>query len=92
MSKWRKATWALVFWNLLMLLWTVSYSGGIGDCAGETGWALTTCEAGRAIGTGMGIPFIIIVWFIGVIVFGLIWLMSSPERHTVRSGTRDGGG
>lgn len=83
MSKWRRATWALVIWNVLMLLWTVRSAGGIGDCAGESGWALTVCEAGRAIGSGMGVPFIIIVWLIGFVVFGLIWLMSRPRGQTV---------
>lgn len=80
MSNWRKATWALVIWNTVMILWTATYSGGIGDCAGESGWALTVCEAGRAIGTGIGIPFVIIVWSVGFIVFGLIWLMSRPKE------------
>jgi hypothetical protein len=79
MSKWRKATWALVIWNLVMLLWTVSFSGGVGDCAGETGLALRACETGRTIGTGLGMPLIIIVWSIGFIVFGLIWLMSRSK-------------
>jgi hypothetical protein len=83
MSKWRKATWALAIWNVLMLLWTATLAGGIGDCAGESGWALTVCEAGRALGTGMGIPFVVIVWFIGFIVLGLIWLMSRPTGHAV---------
>jgi hypothetical protein len=45
--------------------------------------ALTVCEAGRALGTGMGIPFVVIVWFIGFIVLGLIWLMSRPKGHAV---------
>ena len=82
MANWRRATWALVFWNVLMLLWTVSYAGGVGDCTRETGWALSVCEAGRAIGTGTGFPFIVAVWFIGMVVFGLIWLMSRPKRPT----------
>jgi hypothetical protein len=66
-----------------MLLWAVSYSTGIGECAGESGWASTVCEAGRAIGTGMGIPLIIVVWSIGLVVFGLIWLVSRPKQNVL---------
>jgi hypothetical protein len=80
MSRWRKATWAFVIWNLLMVLWTASFSSGVGDCAGETDWAWTVCETGRAIGTAMGVPIMIVVWSAGVIVFGLIWLMSRPKE------------
>lgn len=83
MSQWRKATWALVVWNVLMVLWAVRYTGGVGDCAGETGWALTVCEAGKAIGTGVGVPFIVVVWFVGFVVFGLIWLTSRPRGRAV---------
>lgn len=78
MAKWRRTTWALVIWNVLMLLWTASYVGGIGNCTDETGWALTVCETGRAIGTSMGAPVIGIVWLVGLIVLGLIWLISRP--------------
>ena len=80
MSNWRKGTWAFVIWNLLMLLWTVSFAGGIGDCAGEADWSLTVCQIGRALGAGSGVPLIIAVWSVGFIVFGLIWLMSRPKE------------
>jgi hypothetical protein len=83
MSKWRKATWALLIWNVVMILWTASYAGGIGDCADESGWALTVCEGGRALGNGLGIPFIIIVWAAGFVVFGLIWLTSRTSENSL---------
>jgi hypothetical protein len=83
MSKWRKATWALVIWNVLMILWAASYSVGVGDCAGEIGTASSVCEAGRAIGVELGVSLIIFVWFTGLIVFGLVWLRSRPKGHPV---------
>ena len=83
MSEWRGATWALVIWNALMILWTADFAGGVGGCAGETGWAFSVCEAGRTVGTEMGIPFIVIVWSIGFAVIGLIWLMSRPKENVL---------
>ena len=76
MSKWRGATWALVIWNVSALLWAVSYLDGIGDCAAETGNGLVVCEAGRAIGIELGFPLIVGVWAFGILVFGLIWLLT----------------
>lgn len=80
MPNWRKATWALAIWNVLMILWLATAIGGIGplSCAGETGAALAVCEAGVNIGLSLGLSFVLIVWLIGFIAFGLVWLMSRP--------------
>lgn len=84
MPKWRKATWALLIWNVLMVIWVVGGVGAVGDnCAGETGDALVACQAGTAIGAGLGVTMIIFIWFIGFIVLGLIWLMSRPKENVV---------
>lgn len=74
MRGWRMATWALVAWNALMIGWMATLLRGIGDCIGETGWQLTVCETGRSIGTGIGFPFILVVWLLGVAVIGSVWL------------------
>jgi hypothetical protein len=82
MPHWRKATWALVVWNALMLLWVVSGVMNVSsNCAGMTGDALTTCQAGTAIGAGIGVTFIGMIWFVGFIVFSLVWLMSRPSKR-----------
>ena len=84
MPRWRKATWVLLIWNVLMLIWVVTGIGGVSNnCAGETGDALTACQAGTAIGAGIGVTFLIVIWFIGFIVLGLIWLMSRPKENVV---------
>ena len=81
MPKWRKSTWALVMWNILMSLWLATAIGGVGpfSCAGESGAALAVCEAGVNIGLSLGLSFVLIVWLIGFIAFGLVWLMSRPK-------------
>jgi len=78
MREWRVATWVLVAWNILMVGWTATFIGGIGDCAGESGWQLTVCETGRSIGTEIGLPFILGVWLIGFAALGLVWLRGRP--------------
>lgn len=78
----RKATWALVIWTALMALWIGTGIAGTSDlCSGETGTALEACQAGTAIGSGIGFTFLLVIWFIGFIVLGLIWLMSRPKDN-----------
>jgi hypothetical protein len=83
MTQWRKATWALAIWNVLMMLWLATAIGGVGpfSCAGETGAALAVCRAGVDIGVTYGVTFVLIVWLIGFIAFGLVWLMSRPKSY-----------
>jgi hypothetical protein len=84
MPRWRKATWVLLIWNVLMVIWIVGGLSSAGNnCAGETGDMLTACQAGTAIGAGVAISLIITIWFIGFIVLGLIWLMSRPKENVV---------
>ncbi len=84
MPRWRKATWALLIWTALIVLWIVAGTSAVGDnCAGETGDALEMCRAATGIGAGIGVTFIIIIWFLGFIILGLIWLMSRPKENVV---------
>jgi hypothetical protein len=79
---WRKATWAVVIWTVLMAFWIGSGAASISNnCAGKTGSDLSTCQAGTAIGGGIGITFLFLVWFVGFVILSLIWLMSRPQRR-----------
>ena len=78
---WRKATWALAIFNLLILIWLIAgIAGTSNNCAGLTDGALSGCQAGTAVGAGIGVTLIVLIWFIGFMVLGLVWLMSRP-RH-----------
>jgi hypothetical protein len=48
--------------------------------------ALMGIWAGTAIGGGIAIAFIGILWFVGFIVLGLVWLMSRPTEYVVIRG------
>jgi hypothetical protein len=67
-----------------MAIWII---GGVANvssnCAGLTGDDLEICQAGTAIGGGIGVTFLFFVWFIGFIILGLIWLMSRPKENVI---------
>lgn len=84
MPKWRKATWALVIWTFLIALWIGAGVMNVSDsCTGRTGNELETCQAATAIGGGIGVTFIVVIWFIGFVVLGLVWLMSRPKENVL---------
>jgi ribosomal protein L37AE/L43A len=79
---WRKATWAVVIWTVLMATWIASgVSATSSNCTGKTGNDLAVCQTGTAVGAGIGVTLIFLIWFIGFVVFSLIWLMSRPDRR-----------
>jgi hypothetical protein len=80
MPRWRKATWAILIWTVLAALWIAAGIGAVGDMPAAGG---ASEEAARAVGAGIGVTFIIIIWFLGFIVLGLIWLMSRPKDNVV---------
>lgn len=80
MPRWRKATWAIVIWTVLAVIWIAAGLGSTGDMTPDASEAEA---AGRAIGAGLAITVIIIVWFFGFLVLGLVWLMSRPKDNVL---------
>lgn len=70
--KWRKATWALVIWCVLILVWAIS-GAAANDCASGD----SACEAG----TGIGVALILLMGFFGFVFLSFIWLMSRPKNR-----------
>lgn len=78
----RKATWLVIIWNGLILLWVVSGISAVArECEGLAGDELRTCQIGQNVGGGIGLFVIGLIWFVGFLVTGLIWLMSRPKRR-----------
>ena len=71
---WRKATWALVIWAIIGVLWLWAGWSAVGE-----GGTSDAEAVGGAIGTGIVIFF----WFLGFVVLGLIWLMSRPKDNVL---------
>ena len=75
--RWRKATWALVIWCVVILVWAIAGAAG-NDCAKQaTDLDTSACQAG----TGIGVAIILLLGFFGFIFFSLIWLMSRPRKR-----------
>lgn len=67
-----------IAFNLLMVFWLYSgLSGGaevVGDAASDAE------AAGAAIGTGIGVFLILVVWAIGDIILGITYLIARPSK------------
>jgi hypothetical protein len=75
--RWRKATWALVIWCVVILVWAIAGAAG-NDCANQaTNLDTSACQAG----TGIGVALILLLGFFGFVFFSLIWLMSRPRKR-----------
>ena len=75
--RWRKATWALVIWCALILLWAI-VGGASNDCGSQaTDLDKSACQAG----TGIGVAIILLLGFFGFVFFSFIWLMSRPKKR-----------
>lgn len=78
MRSWRKMTWALIAWSVLMAIWVIG-GANAADCAREADGA---SKAGCQVGAGLGAGLLVVLWFLGFIVLALIWLMTRPRDQT----------
>lgn len=73
-------TWALLIWTAIFAAWMIA---GISDRASEDcPPGDQVCIDASDVGTGIGVALIFVLWFIGFLVLGLIWLMSRPKHRT----------
>jgi hypothetical protein len=77
--RYRKSTWGLIIWTGLMAAWLISGMVNVSNNANCTGDYSSYCQAGTAIGAGIGIVFIGGLWFMGFIVGSIIWFASKPK-------------
>ena len=78
--RWRKMTWVLVIFTVVMLVWIVAGAGSGGECPPGT----ADCEsylAGEAIGSGIAATMLFAIWFVGFIILSIIWFMTRPARR-----------
>jgi hypothetical protein len=89
MRSWRKMTWVIAIWTVLFAAWGISGASAVSNnCAGETGNTLAACQAGTAIGCGIGLTLIFMLWFVGFIILSLVWFMSRPKNSVVVYGSQ----
>lgn len=90
--KWRFMTWVFLAFNALMLFWVIAGSmaaSNSADCLpGDD-----LCEGANDLGTAIGVGFVMVLWFVGFVILGLLWIMTRSRRracpvcgHAVKNG------
>lgn len=70
--------WAFILFNVLMLIWLVSSCAAVSDISAS---ASNDAErAGAAIGTGIGMTFLLFVWGVGDMILGLFVLFTRRKK------------
>ena len=69
--------WLFYLYNAFMAWWLIS---GSMEASKVIDTAASEAEkAGAAIGTGMGVTMILIIWVIGAVITGLLAIMTRPK-------------
>jgi len=69
--------WVFIGFNVLMLISMVSGMNAVSD---HPVAANSAEEAGRAIGTGLGFTFLLMIWFMGDVILGLFVLFTRRKK------------
>lgn len=70
--------WLFVGFNVLMLFWLVSACAAVGDISQN---AMNDAErAGAAIGTGLGMTFLLFIWGTGDLILGMFVLFTRRKK------------
>lgn len=72
--------WGFLGFNLLMIAWLVFGFGAATEGYQEMSSAE---QAGAAIGTGIGLMMILVIWAIGDIILGIPVLLTRPSKTLV---------
>lgn len=69
--------WTFILFNVLMLVWLISYFLQIGELSSELSGDAE--KAGAAIGATMGTGMLLSIWAIGDVILGLFVLFTRPK-------------
>lgn len=76
---WRKMTWVVLAFNALMLLWIIV---GVASATHNPHCAQTgligakACQDAADTGAGIGAAIIVVLWALGDIILGVIWMVT----------------
>lgn len=86
LPNWRILTYVILAFNLLMLIWVIGgAAGSSGDATDCGSLDQETCNAAEDIGTGIGVILLIVLWALGDIILGVIWLITNKKGRTCPS-------
>jgi len=78
---WRKMTWTVLIFNVLMVIWLVTgLTASTGSC---NGLDANTCAAASDVGHGIAATLQIVVWVLGDIILGVLWLVTKGRSCPV---------
>lgn len=109
MRDWRPFTWVILVINVLFLVWVIAGASTIGesqtaqdreDCQEFVPTLFDTVEdclaaneGAEAVGAGIGITMIIVLWVIVDLILGVLWLITNRKKrecpacgHSVKKG------
>lgn len=95
MPSFRPLTWVIIVIQILFLIWIFgALSTASGNCDNElTQTSKDACEAGTAIGAGIGFMFIVFLWAMVDVILGVTWVVTNKNKrscpacgHNVRKG------
>ena len=69
-------TWVVLIFNVLMLIWLIAGIASVSHSGNCHGLSAQSCNAATAVGTGIGAFFIVILWALGDVILGIIWLVT----------------
>ena len=70
--------WLFIGFNILMLIWMVTSCAAVGQVSSE---AVNDAErAGAAIGAGLGMTFLLVIWGFGDIILGMFVLFTRRKK------------
>ncbi|WP_406871594.1 hypothetical protein WHT83_14840 [Aminobacter sp. P9b] len=78
--------WLFIIFNLLMLVWLVSYWVTAGQLLNEA--ASDAEKAGGAIGATLGTGMLVFFWVAGAVILGLFAMLSRGKTVVVTEETR----
>jgi len=78
---WRIATYVVLAFNLLMLVWVIS---GAASAAGQPQHchhlSAKLCNEASDTGTAVGVGILIFLWALGDVILGVIWLVTNRKK------------
>jgi hypothetical protein len=80
---WRKGTYVVLIFNLLMLVWVISAAASASGDATDCGsLSQDACNTARDVGTGIGVFILVFLWALGDVILGVVWLVTNRGHRT----------
>lgn len=78
---WRKGTWVVLAFNLLMFVWVLA---GASTAAGQDGdcqyLSRETCNDANDVGAAIGVTLLVILWTVGDVILGVVWMVTNKSK------------